>query len=410
MILTDIVPKSNASCETRQHVFIVGSKGIPAHYGGFETFVENLTKLNVDTSIQYHVACIGNKVEQFTHNDALCYRFNVPKIGATKAVYYDLASLSFFTKYCEKNNIQHPIFYVLACRIGLFIPSLKRQIEMLGGKFFLNPDGHEWKRTKWSKLIREYWKLSEKFMVQNADLVICDSLAMEKYIKTEYAMYKPHTMYIAYGADVKKSTLSDNDTKFTNWLFVNDLKPKEYYLVVGRLVPENNFEIMLREFMLFNTKKSLVLITEARGRYLDKLESMLHFSKDLRIKFVGSVYDEQLLKKIREGAYAYIHGHEVGGTNPGLLEALASTGLNLLLDVPFNREVGEDAALYWCKAHGSLANLIRFAELLDKGEIDILWQKSNQRILDAYSWQMICNSYNHIFNSVFENFYLERIQ
>ena len=124
-----------------------------------------------------------------------------------------------------------------------------------------------------------------------------------------------------------------------------------------------------------------------------ELDNKLHFSKDKRIKFVGTVYDKELLKKIRENAYAYFHGHEVGGTNPSLLEALGATKLNLLLGVGFNREVAEDAALYWTKEDGNFATLIDKADALSEEEIELLGQKAKNRIKDAYSWEYICQRY-----------------
>ena len=126
---------------------------------------------------------------------------------------------------------------------------------------------------------------------------------------------------------------------------------------------------------------------------MTELDSKLHFSKDQRIKFVGTVYDKELLKKIRENAYAYFHGHEVGGTNPSLLEALGATKLNLLLGVGFNREVAEDAALYWTKEDGNLATLIDKADALSKEKIELMGQKAKNRIKDAYSWEYICQRY-----------------
>ena len=97
---------------------------------------------------------------------------------------------------------------------------------------------------------------------------------------------------------------------------------KNYYLVVGRFVPENNYETMIREFMKSSSKKDFAIITNVNERFLDELEQKLHFRDDSRIKFVGTVYNQELLMKIRENAYGYFHGHEVGGTNPSLLEAL----------------------------------------------------------------------------------------
>ena len=127
------------------------------------------------------------------------------------------------------------------------------------------------------------------------------------------------------------------------------------------------------------------------------MQSLLHFSKDKRIKFVGTVYDKELLKKIRENAYAYFHGHEVGGTNPSLLEALGATNLNLLLDVSYNREVAEDAALYWTKEDGDLATLIDKADALSKEQIELLGRRAKKRIKDAYSWEYICRRYLEVF-------------
>ena len=135
------------------------------------------------------------------------------------------------------------------------------------------------------------------------------------------------------------------------------------------------------------------LITNVNDKFLDELESRLHFKKDPRIKFVGTVYEQELLMKIRENAYAYLHGHEVGGTNPSLLEALGSTELNLLLDVGFNREVAKDSALYWNKDEGCLKCLIDDVENLSYDERLIYQEKSMDRIKEAYSWGKICDLY-----------------
>ena len=121
--------------------------------------------------------------------------------------------------------------------------------------------------------------------------------------------------------------------------------------------------------MKSDSKRNFAIITTTDGKFYNRLQERLRFEEDDRIKFVGTVYDQELLKKIRENAYAYFHGHEVGGTNPSLLEALGSTDLNLLLEVGFNKEVAEEAALYWSKKAGSLRNLIGRVESMDKEEI-----------------------------------------
>ena len=382
----------------KQHIFIIGSKGIPAAYGGFETFVEKLTEYRKQENIQYHVAVLSDHTEEYEHNGAHCFCIKVPNVGSAKAIYYDCAALKYSIQYCKNHpEIQQPIFYVLACRIGPFISHFKKQIRALGGKLYVNPDGHEWKRAKWNKAIRKYWKYSESKMVKHADLLICDSVNIEKYIKEEYARYSPKTTFIAYGSETSRSALKDDDKKWVSWCKGHHVKPKEYYLVVGRFVPENNYETMIREFMKAKTKKTFVLVTNVTEKFRNELEEITHFLNDSRINFVGTVYDQELLKKIRENAYGYFHGHEVGGTNPSLLEALGSTDLNLLLGVGFNREVAGDAALYWSKKAGSLAKMIEKADEMTDEEILSYGKKAKRRIQNAYTWDIIVDKYEKIF-------------
>ena len=380
-----------------QHVFIVGSKGIPGSYGGYETFVDKLTEYHQnEPDLKYHVACKAEENGEFEYHNARCFKVKVPNIGPAQAIYYDVAALKRCISYIKKNKIEHPIVYVLACRIGPFCAHFEREIHKLGGKLYVNPDGHEWMRAKWSAPVRRYWKLSESLMARHCDLLVCDSKNIEKYIHEEYGDVP--TTYISYGAETRKSSLADDDPKFHGWLAEKGLKPDSYYLVVGRFVPENNYETMIREFMRSKSSLDFALITNVNEKFLDELEERTHFRSDPRIKFVGTVYDQELLMKIRECAHAYLHGHEVGGTNPSLLEALGSTELNLLLDVGFNREVAEDAALYWTKEPGDLAALIERADALSQDEIASLGAASAKRIASAYSWDYIASMYKATFH------------
>ena len=407
----------SAGSENVQHVFIIGAKSI-GQYGGYETFVDFLIgEHENDKTIKYHVACKANgdgcmdetklsaisevvkdkngKVKEFTYKNAHVFKIPCPNIGPAVAIYYDRAAFDYSIRYCRKYNIKHPIFYVLTCRIGLFINKLSKQAKALGGSYYLNPGGHEWKRAKWAKPVRAYWKWSEKTMVGCADLVICDSVNIEKYIKKEYA--HPDTTYIAYAADIKPSTMKNDDPAFVEWLKKKKLKSGQYYLVVGRFVPENNYETMIREFMKSKSKKDFALITNVNDKFLNELEKKLHFKSDPRVKFVGTVYDKELLKKIRECAYGYFHGHEVGGTNPSLLEALGSTSLNLLLDIGFNKEVAQKAALYWNKNPGNLSALIEKADRMAPDEIEEYGCKAKKRIEEAFSCGFIGNRYKQVF-------------
>lgn len=384
-----------------QHIFIIGCKGIPAAYGGYETFVDKLTELNKSKNVKYHVACAVDDIrtveKEFEYNNAHCFNIEWKKIGPARAIFYDVDALNWAIDYVKKEKINKPIFYILACRIGPFMKKIKKEIHKLNGVVLVNPDGHEWLRAKWSAPIRKYWKISESLMVKHSDLMVCDSKNIEKYIKEEYKKYQPQTTFIAYGADTQKSRLSDDNEKLIRWYQEKGLFPKNYFLVVGRFVPENNYETMIKEFMKSKTKRSFALITNVSEAFLQELKEKTGFDRDSRIKFVGTVYDQELLKKIRENAYGYFHGHEVGGTNPSLLEALGSTDLNLLLDVGFNREVAEDAALYWSKETGNLATLVNQTENLSSEEIKCLGIKAKKRINEWYSWDYIVNEYEKLF-------------
>lgn len=384
-----------------RHVFIVGAKGIPSNYGGYETFVDKLTEYHQNNpKLKYHVACKSDKAGEFEYHNARCFKVMVPNIGSVQAIYYDVAALMSCCAYIKKYRIKEPIVYILACRIGPFAAYFQKKIHKLGGQVYVNPDGHEWMRAKWSAPVRKYWKVSERLMVKHADLLICDSLNIEKYIQKSYSKYKPKTTFIAYGAETKKSTMADDDQKLIEWYKEKDLSLKSYYLVVGRFVPENNYEIMIREFMKSNSTHDFALITNVSEKFLEELKTKTGFDNDPRIKFVGTVYDQEMLKKIREDAYGYFHGHEVGGTNPSLLEALGSTDLNLLLHVGFNKEVAENSALYWTKEVGNLAELIEKADAMSIEEIVKLGKKAKKRIADAYSWQFIVDEYENMFLSV----------
>jgi len=152
----------------KKHIYIIGSKGIPAKYGGFETFVEKLTEKKTNDNIQYHVACMAEnslksniRDKEFIYNGADCFNIDVPNIGPAKAIYYDVKSLEFAIEKATINKDKNPIFYILACRIGPFIGSFKKKINKIGGELFVNPDGHEWLRAKWSYPVREYWKFKK---------------------------------------------------------------------------------------------------------------------------------------------------------------------------------------------------------------------------------------------------------
>lgn len=381
-----------------QHVFIIGSRGLPAQYGGFETFVDQLVSHQVSPDIQYHVACLSNDQAyyHFDYKGVDCYTIKAPKLGPARVIAYDMMAINYALKFIKKQRIEKPIFYVLGNTIGAFVAPFARKIHKLGGQFYINPDGLEWKRAKWAKPIQAYLKYSEKIMTRHADLVISDNPGIESYIKDAYPW--SNTTYIAYGTDLSPTSLNSQDRKVREFYHKWQTQEKNYYLILGRFVPENNYETAIREFMTSSTKRDLVIICNHEGSpYFEELRARTGFDQDPRVKFVGTVYDQDLLKYIRKEAFAYIHGHEVGGTNPGLLEALAQTDLNLVLGVSFNQTVAKDTAQYWTKETGDLAHLIDQVDSLE--DVSEWGQRAKANMKQNFTWEKIVGEYEELFLS-----------
>lgn len=381
-----------------QHVFIIGSRGLPAQYGGFETFVDQLVSNRVSPNIKYHVACLSNDQAyyHFDYKGVDCFTIKSPKLGPARVIAYDMMAINYALKVIKKQGIEKPIFYILGNTIGAFVAPFVRKIHKMGGQFYINPDGLEWKRAKWAKTIQAYLKYSEKIMTRHADLVISDNPGIESYIKESYPW--SNTTYISYGTDLSPTSLTSQDRKVRELYQKWETHEKNYYLILGRFVPENNYETAIREFMASSTKRDLVIICNHEGNpYFEELRVRTDFDQDPRVKFVGTVYDQDLLKYIRKEAFAYIHGHEVGGTNPGLLEALAQTDLNLVLGVSFNQTVAKDTAQYWTKETGNLAHLIDQVDPLE--DVSEWGQRAKANMKQNFTWEKIVGEYEELFLS-----------
>lgn len=379
-------------------IFIIGSRGLPAQYGGFETFVEKLISHKVSPAIRYHVACLSDEStgKHFDYKGADCFTVNPPKLGPARVIAYDMMAINYSLKLIKKEGIQAPIFYILGNTIGAFIVHFAKKIQSIGGILLVNPDGLEWKRAKWSKPVQSYLKYSEKEMTKYANLIISDNRGIETYIQNTYPWAR--TTFIAYGTDLSKTTLTAEDDLVRDWYQEWQTQEKDYYLILGRFVPENNYETAIREFMKSSTERDLVIICNYEGNsYFDELRQITGFDKDKRVKFVGTVYDQDLLKYIRNQAFAYIHGHEVGGTNPGLLEALAQTDLNLIYNVDFNHQVAQETALYWNKEDGNLSQLIDSVD----GQVSFedFGNAAKANMKENYTWEKIVGEYEELFLS-----------
>lgn len=376
-----------------KHIFIIGSRGYKANYGGFETFVTKLVDNYNDSNVIFHVSGLSNDkniLNNKINDNLISDSFNIKANGGLKMLLCTIKSFLFYIKYIKKNNINNCYIYVLGLKLGPLLKIYKNKLKRYGITILVNPDGLEHKRSKWNKFVKFFFLLSERWMLLNADIVVCDAIGIKKYVDTKYPVLIDNTVYIAYGTD--KIDLRNVDEH----LILNEfnLKKDDYFLMVGRFVPENNYELVINEFMKSKTNKKLVIISNiSSSNYYTSVVNLTNCNCDKRIIFINGVYDENKLSVIRKNAYAYIHGHSVGGTNPSLLEALNLTDLNILYDVNFNRDIGGDSCLYF-KNEGSLTKILNNIKRYDRKKMGIA---SKKIIEQNFTWEIIVNKYKKIF-------------
>lgn len=355
----------------KQHVFLVGAKSLGA-YGGYETFIDKLTEYHQDNkNIQYHVAVKANgqghmdetKVDakiisgsRFIYHNADCFKIHVPeKLGPAQAIYYDCKALDKCVEIIKEEGIKHPIVYIMACRIGPFMKKYYKAIHRLDGKVYLNPDGHEWMRAKWSDPVRKYWKVSEQMMVKYSDLAVCDSVNIEKYIHEQYdgkgiRGRNPKTTFIAYGAETRKSLLADDDKKLLSWYEQKGLKPKASCLVLV-FIGTDSRKLKLGILLLGVLGGALILQSSVFDKYMqiDKIEGG------------GSITG-------RLAMYAYYFNgfmqHPIMGQ--GFIKPINSA-LTTLLYGPYGFYYLEDVGIVGCLFTFGLVGVFLFLTFITKG-------------------------------------------
>ena len=378
-----------------KNVFIIGSRGYHFNYGGWETFVSNLVDNYNDKETIFHIATITTKKEEkeIKINDNILVNPIYVSIKGSPAMFlFSVKSFFFYLKYVKKNDLSKSYFYILGLKLANFLGMTKNILKRYNIITLVNPDGLEHKRGKWNYLVKKFFLFSEKSMLKNSDKIICDAIGIKEYIDTTYPKLKNKTTYIAYGANSIKFT----DEFKNETLKEYNLLDGNYLLMVGRCVPENNYVLVIKEFLKSSINKELVIISNiSNGNYYNKLIKETNCLSDKRIRFIDGVYDNKKLAVIRKCAYLYIHGHSVGGTNPSLLEALSLTDLNILYDVNFNHDIGSSSCLYF-KEENSLKELLDNKEYLDSQK-EQLGKKAKKIIQNNFTWDIIVKKYKKIF-------------
>lgn len=381
-------------------VALVGSRGIPAKFGGAEVFVEEISRKLIQTGFKVYVTCESGRFGEDEYDGIV--RLHVPfthgKTLTIPTISDVLSTFCLLLKYPEIGLI----YYVGPDgALAAVVPRL------LGKKVIVNTDGIEWKRllirrhyfsSGWkllSVLISWYLKLMERLAVKVAHAVIADSRGIESYLEESYRA--TNVVYISYGA--RELVNSDIPAQREDEVLKSfDLCRAEYYLTVGRIVGENNLHRELRGFKKANSGKKIVIVgnfnqKDKYTRYLFRLRD-----NDRRILFLNPIYDKEVLGILRKNCYAYIHAYEVGGTNPSLLEQMRFGRPIIAYDVPFHREVLQGGGVYF-QTEDDLAQCI---QSLEKGNFNLKemerWQA--RRIEEEYNWDAIAEKYSLLFRQL----------
>ncbi|MDD3567483.1 MAG: DUF1972 domain-containing protein [Bacteroidales bacterium] len=361
-------------------IAIVGTKGIPNAYGGFEAFAEN---------ISVRLAAKGFAVTVFQPHQTTAHlepfesvaRFGVKVFGLLpqnlQRVQYNLSTL---------HNLKHQNFDVALCcghSPSIFLPFFSRRFRH---HLVVNMDGLEWKREKWGFFARSMLKLSEMLAVKFCNTLVADSQAIQLYLINQY---NKKSVYIPYGANDDEVGLDDVV------LEKHSLRPMEYGLLIARIEPENRIEQALKAFNALN--KKLVVVGGLETPYGKAI--MKRFSGFKNVVFAGGVYNQSSLNTLRKYCRVYYHGHTVGGTNPSLLDAMAAGCMVVASDNVYNRETLNHCGFFF-NSPEDLLERINEAWNADGIARYAMAKRCIERVKEHYTWSVVVDRYVNLFNSL----------
>ena len=364
-------------------IAIIGSRGYPYVYSGYETLIKELSERLVGRDCEVTVYCHRNL---FKEKPALVNGIKLVYIPTIETKSLSQLIHSFLSMCHAVVSDVDVIFAVNAANgpYGLISKIFRKRTA-------INVDGLEWLRPKWNGLGAIYFKTAARLSTILFDQIINDSDEMRKVYLN---LFKKESVVIAYGATVRKS---DNPSLIQQWL----ITPKEYYLVVGRMIPDNNADIIVKGFLASNSTKKMVVVGDVfyKDNYADALKAL----KDDRLVFTGYVNDPHVLAALYHHCYVYVHGHEFGGTNPTMIKAMAYGCAILALNTVFNKEMlnNDLYGIYFEKNQEAVREQINYADQYPK-KIKKLRQNSHLGITDKYNWDCITDQYLEVFRRLAE--------
>lgn len=360
---------------------IIGTRGIPNHYGGFEQFAEYLSQGLTERGV--HVTVYNSHNHPFENNvwnGVQIIKKYDPEyfMGLSGQFIYDLNCIldsrkRNFDLILQLGYTTNSIWYFL----------LKKKVVSI-----CNPDGMEWKRSKYPNPIKKFLKYAEKLAVDHNEALIADSRVIKKYYEKKYGK---RTYFSAYPAKVFNKPNNNILNKF-------DVQAHQFNLLIARFQKDNHIEEIIKGTILSNNNHLLLLI----GNYNNKFGKYLKATyNDTRLRFLGSIYNLEILNNLRYYSNIYFHGHSAGGTNPSLLEAMASSAFIIANDNPYNRDVLKENALFF-HTHEDITELLN--RKFDKKEFLKFLRNNIVEIEQNYNHDKIIDEYYQILSTEYKNF------
>ena len=362
---------------------IFGARGVPARWGGWDTIVTELGprlvaaghEVTLYAMPRYTGADVGRDFEGM----------RVVKLPTVYGKFTETLLHELFSSLYALTRPRQDVYYVLGCRtVWAYLPH-----RMRGRTVVFNTDGLDWKRRKWGRFARAYLKANYWLARRTASHLVSDSKELQRLYREQYGA---DSAFLTNGGHVHEVT---DAARHRELLAEHGVEPGRYYLQVCRIEPENNPDVVVREYLASSATDPLLVVGGAN--YESDYLAALKATHDPRVRFLGPVYEPEHIEALFLGAKAYIHGHEVGGTNPSLVTALGCGQLVLAHAVPFNREVLGGNGLLWTKAPGSLRATIEEVEL----DADALRAQAavacRERIRDVYAWDKCARDQDRFF-------------
>ena len=369
-------------------IAFISVRGIPNNYGGFEEFAEyisvGLAERGHDITVYSpHYHPYQEKEYKGVHIKHI-YSPELWMGGSIGSFFYDYLSLKDALKK-EDFDIIYDAGYtsVIPAYIRFNVKNIIRPI------FTTNMDGLEYKRTKFNKWVQKFVFWEERMAVKHSHYLIADNMGIKDYYKEKYGR---ESKFLAYGANIYDNYKEDYLKEF-------GLEKGGYYLVITRLEPENNLDMAIEGYLASEEygKKPLVIVGKTNTKYGKYLVE--HYGQNQHVQFVGGIYDFNKLNSVRYYSYAYFHGHSVGGTNPSLLEAMASECFILSHDNIFNRSVLGGNAIYYSSS-AEVKEILNDIEHLETEHKKVFLQNNLNVIRNQYSWEKLVDEHEKYFEEI----------